>query len=142
MKKFICVLGCCLFALVLTGCGTKTLTCTKTSTEDGMESKENIKVNFKNDKPATAEMSMEMILDEENKTYIDMFYSMLESTFEDYEQDGLTVNTEKTDDAIKVQMNVDFGKVESTEELDFDIDADKDFESVKEDFETDGYECK
>lgn len=142
MKKFICVLSCSLFALILTGCGTKTLTCTKTSTEDGMENKENIKVNFKNDKPLTAEMNMKMVLDEDTKTYADMLYSILESTFEEAEQEGLTIDTEKTNDAIKVKMNIDFNKVESTDELDFDIDADEDFESVKEDFEEDGYECK
>ena len=142
MKKFVCILSCSLFALVLTGCGTKTLTCTKTSTEEGMETKENIKVNFKNDKPSTAEMSMEMILDEDTKSYIDLIYSSLESTFEDYEQEGLTIDTDKTDDTVTVKMNVDFSKVESTDELDFDIDADEDFDSVKEDFESDGYECK
>ena len=142
MKRFVCVVSCSLFALVLTGCGSKTLTCTKTGTEDGMETKENIKVTFKNDKPATAEMNMEMILDEDTKSYADMILGMLESTFEEAEQEGLTIDTEKTDDSIKVKMNVDFNKVKSTEELDFDIDSDEDFESVKEDFEEDGYSCK
>lgn len=142
MKKFICVLSCSLFALVLTGCGTKTLTCTKTSTDDGMETKENIKVNFKNDKPSTAEMNMKMSFDEDSKSYMGMFYGILESTFANYEQEGLTIETDKTDDEITVKMNVDFNKVESTDELDFDIEADEDFESVKEDLESDGYKCK
>jgi len=142
VKKFIFCFGCSLFALVLTGCGSSTLICTKTGTEDGIENKETIKVNFKSDKPATAKMSMEMIFDEENKSYIDLTYSMLESSFDEIKRDGLTIDTKKTDDSIKFEMNLDFEKVEKTDELDFDIDKNETMESIKEEFENDGYKCK
>ena len=142
MKKFICVLSCSLFALILTGCGTKTLTCTMNNSDGGMETKESIKVKFKKDKPSTAEMKMEMIFDENSKSYMSMLYNILESSFEDYKQEGVTVNTKKTSDKINVEMNVDFNKVENADELDISIEEDSNFESLKESLESDGYNCK
>lgn len=142
MKKVFCILTCSLFTLFLTGCGTKTLTCTKTSTEAGMVSKENIKINFKNDKPSTSEMSVEMSFDEDTKAYANMIFGMLESTFENYEQDGLNVDINKTDDSIKLKMNVDFSKVKDIDELDINIDLDEDYNDVKEDYLEEGYNCK
>lgn len=143
MKKLSCLFICAFFAFILTGCGnTSTLTCTKTSTEDGMETKENIKVTFEKDKPSKAEMSMDMKFDDDTKDYIDLTYNMLDTALESVEQDGLVIDKEKTDDSIRVKLNVDFSKVESTEELDFSIDSDENKETIKNDFESDGYECK
>ena len=143
MKKMSYVLICGFLMLFITGCGgTSTLKCTKTSTDDGIETKETINITFESDKPKSAEMSMDMKFDDENKEYIDLTYSMLESSFKESEQDGLKINTEKTDDTIKVKMNVDFTTVKSTDELDLSIDASENMESVKKDFEEDGYECK
>lgn len=145
MKKVFGILTCSFFVLCLVGCGnsSSSLTCTKAgSEEDGMTTNEKINVQFKNDKPSTAEMVMDMKFNEESKQYIDVTYSMLDSSFKEMEQEGFSVKTSKKDDSIEVKMNVDFSKVKSTDELDFSIGADENRDSVKKDFEKDGYECK
>lgn len=145
MKKIFCVLACGFFALCLAGCGkdsTSKLTCTKTSTEDGMTTAEKFNMTFKNDKPATAEMIMDMKFGDDSKQFIDATYSMLESSFKEAEQEGLKITTSKKDESIEVKMDIDFSKVKSTDELDLSIDANENKDSVKKDFEKDGYECK
>ena len=142
MKKIFCLL--CLLGLsfTLSGCGTKTLTCTKSETESGMTNEETMTVKFKDDKPSSATMKMDIKFDDSTKSSVDMMYSLLESGLKEAEQDGVKVDTKKTDNSITVKLDVDFSKVKDEDGLDLDFDSTKSFSEVKEEIEEEGYKCK
>ncbi len=142
MKKIFCLL--CLLGLsfTLAGCGTKTLTCTKSETESGMTNEQTMIVKFKKDKPSSATMKMDIKFDDSTKSGVDTMYSILESGFKDQEQDGVKVDTKKTDNSITLKLDIDFAKVKDEDGLDLDFDSASSISEIKEDMEKDGYKCK
>lgn len=142
MKKYLYLVCLICVSVVLSGCGTKKLTCTKTSDESGTTTNEKIVINFKNNKPSTTSMEMDMKFSDDQKSYIDMSYSILESTFEEMEEDGVTVDTNKTDDSIKIKMDIDFSKVKDTDDLSIEFDEDDTLENIQKELKDEGYECK
>lgn len=142
MKNKLYLIGIMCCAFLLTGCGTKTLTCTKSETESGSTTEEKIIVKFKKDKVSSANMEMNMKFGEEQKSYIDMSYNILKSTFDSMKEDGLDVKTSKTDDTINVKLDVDFTKIKDADNLSVDIDKSQTYEEVKKELIEQDYKCK
>lgn len=138
MKKVLLGLCC---TLVLTGCGGKTLTCTMSEKENGMEMKQKVALTFKDDKNVKGKMEVSIKVDEESKEYLDLMKGMLDAAFEEYEEAGLKVDSKLKDTSLEISVEYDVDKL--TDELKEDLDySDTTYEETKKDFEEEGYTCK
>lgn len=142
MRKSFYMLFLICISVMLSGCGTKTLTCTKETKDNGSTTEEEIIVKFKKDKPITTSMEMNMEFSDEQKDYLDMTYSILESSSKDMEKEGVNIDIKKTDDNINYKMDIDFSKVKDDDNLSISFDKNDNLDSVKEHLEKNNYECK
>ena len=141
MKKYL-VIGvlCC---IILTACGkTETLTCTKVSTEDGMELSEEIVMTFVNN--TVDKLSMVQIYNTDSeqtattmKSYLDLSVSMLEEM-------GYKTNITQDKEKITFTANAQVKDLKNNEDFvdTFEFDLDDSFADVKEEYQEEGYTCK
>lgn len=150
MKKlgFLCAIF--VAVILITGCGsTKTLTCTLSETSEGMKMDQEITMNFKDDKVEYVKVNMiTSAEDEELKTSWDLLTSILDSSFDVENSEGITISTNNDKENYKYEISyeVDLEKA-STEKLaelgmEDIVDADESYEETKKAAEEDGYTCK
>lgn len=119
-------------ALALTGCGSsKTLTCTKTETSEGMETKAAVEIKFKKDTVEAMNLTIDLKLPEEykdqKKELMDTYKNMMSG-----------VDVKETKDGIQITADSDSEYFDS-----FDIDKGKaKYEDAKKAFEDQGFKCK
>lgn len=143
MKKLLCFGSLLFLCLLMTGCGgNNQLVCTKTNTEDGITTEEKVTVDFKSNRPSTMLMEMNLKLSGEQKNYIDLMYTTLDSTFSEMETEGVDIDTSKKDDSISVKLNIDFSKVKDSDKLDLEVSEDDTYEATREQLIEEGYQCK
>ena len=132
-------------SILLSGCGTKTLSCSKIETADGYSANETVEAKFVGNEVTNFKLSMTMTLDDEFKDNMDLFKSMLEEQFSSYKnKDGLKFEiNSKNDIEIDLVLDADLKKMsdDDKKELDF-IDTKGSYEATKKEFEDDGYTCK
>ncbi len=115
MKKIKLIVFLGLVTLVLTGCGNsngdaKTLTCTNTTENDGIERKEDIVMTFAEDKISNIKLSVDSkVKDDVAKENWDLFVAMMESQFVETEEDGFTLTTDNDEKnyTFKVTLDID-----------------------------------
>lgn len=144
MKRKLCLIGIVgLSALVLTGCGgTKTLTCTKTETDNGLSMTTTATTKF--DGNQVTNLSMKMDFETENEESIDLMKSLLEQQFEVYNSEkGITTEISAAGKIITIKIDIDPKNASDTVKEEFDVsDFHESYSKVKKDFEKDGYQCK
>lgn len=139
MKKISFLLMSLVAVFTLTGCGTKTVSCTKT--EDGQ--KQIMAVTFKGNEVTklSTEMSMEV-----EKDQIDDAFSFLQLSANAMQgKPGVKVSTSKDDNSISMKMDLELSKLdkETKETIDFDLeDTPKGPEEFIKEMTEDGYTCK
>lgn len=143
MKKVLMALAAMGIVLVLTGCGTETLTCTMSQDESGMKMNQKAVVTFEDNEVTKMKMDVEVEVDEAYANYISMMESMLESQFTQFSDNGAKVDVSSSDSKINVSIDMDVKKMtdEQKENLDMeDVYGSKD--ATKKALEEQGYTCK
>ncbi len=143
MKKGLMALAAMGIVLVLTGCGTETLTCTMSQDESGMKMNQKAVVTFEDNEVTKMKMDVEVEVDEAYANYISMMESMLESQFTQFSDNGAKVDVSSSDSKINVSIDMDVKKMtdEQKENLDMeDVYGSKD--ATKKALEEQGYTCK
>lgn len=132
-----------IFGLLLTGCDSKSLSCTKEEEIDAGKTKEVQLITFDNNKIKSYEATMSIALKDEYKNYADTLVESLEEPFKDYtEEDGLEYNTTVDDNNISVTVSGDYNKMSDDVKQSLGIADNSSFDQVKESLEEDGYSCK
>ena len=121
--------------IVLLG-GNKTLNCTRTETNSGMEMKMDATISFKNKKVSRAKVLV--VVDLGNyASYKDVFINSFKEEYEKQAKDGIKVNI--TSDDSHVYINMEASR-DNYDVLGF-VTA-KDYNEAKKELEADGFKCK
>ncbi len=146
MKKSIIVLSAVLVLGLATACGSKkkTLSCTKTETESGVELKSTISANFKGNEVSDMTVNMDAVLPEEYASYKSVYISAFESSFSSYKElKGVDVKIKETDDGVNIKLTADLSKMDDDAKDKLDIvDTKADYDKSIKELEEDGYKCK
>lgn len=149
MKSFKIFAGSLVAMVLLTGCGTKTLTCTKTEEDSGLSMKEEVTMKFKNNKVNYVKMSIDSTAtDDDIKDNWGLFVSFLGSAYEEKDEDGIKISVKNDEEnyAYKVSIEVDLEKAGEKALAEYDLDGIADsnskLEDVKKEAEEDGFTCK
>ena len=136
--------------LLVTGCGgEKTLTCTNSEESSGIKMSQEVTMTFKGDKVTYVKMSIDNEATED--TIIDnwdMFVSMLDSQFEESDEDGVSLSTNNdTDNHIyNVSLEIDLEKASDDALSEYGLDGiteeNASYEDTKKEAEADGFTCK
>lgn len=134
----------------LTGCSSeKTLTCTNSEESSGITSNQKITVTFVDDEVTYVKMSIDN--EATDDTIIDnwdTFVSILESAFEDTEEDGIVLTTENDTDnyTFSISLEIDLEKASEDALSEYSLDdiasSSATYDEVKEAAEEEGYTCK
>jgi len=149
LKKFR-ILACSLLAvLVLTGCGSKTLTCTKSETSSGLDMTQEIKIVFKGDKVKDLNAKFGIVAVEQTiKNSWDTLVPLWAVEFPETNEDGIkvSVKNDKNNYSFQAIIEIDADKVSESSLETYDLDGLTEtgvgFEQAKENFEGMGYTCK
>ena len=139
--KFIAIF---LFSIILlTGCESKELSCTKEETADSGKVNEKQVFIFKNNTISTYDAEMVINLNDDFKDYADLLLESLESPFEEFkDKKGITYKTSKNDNKISVSISADYDKIYEDTKKSLGIFENPSFEKTKKTLEDDGYKCK
>ena len=149
MKKryfIMAVLLCC--TLLFTGCGKKTLKCSKdysSSYGNGMKMTQDVVATFSSNKVEKLTMKMNFELPESYtsyaSTYFDSLKSQYESTYGKY--DGVKVSVDKSSDMkFTVTISMDYKKLSSADKTAMGFVGSESYSANKSSFEKEGYTCK
>lgn len=139
MKKFIILL---MFCFVLTGCGTKTLTCTKTENKETLKTDEKTVITY-NNQIKTIERTMKIELKDSYKDYADMVMKSLNTSLKNYKnKKGIDLSSVKKDNDIIISLKFDGSKMNDSSKKLAGFDSSKSYDNMKKDLEKKGYTCK
>lgn len=145
MKKSMLLGSALVSCFLLSGCGTKTLSCSTTESDDGFSASQTIEAKFVGNEVTNVSLDMIMTLDDDFKDNKDLLISSLEESFQNYQnKEGLTLNiTDKSDNEVEVVLDADLKKMsdEDKKELDL-IDTTGSYDATKKELEDEGYTCK
>ena len=147
VKLFACLAVSILF---LTGCGgEKTLTCTNSEEQNGINIDQKITMTFKDDKVTDVKMSIDSkAASEVFENNWDVFAAMMDQQFEEKNEDGvsLKVNNDADNHTYRVELNVDLEKATDDALSEYGKkrinDKNESYEDTKKDAEDAGYTCK
>lgn len=149
MKKIKLLLFSLIAIVLLTGCGTKTLTCTMTEEDSGLSMEQQIIAEFKNNEVQKLKISVDSIATNDLiKENWDIFAEALSSEFEPTEKEGIKITTENNKEkySYKVSMEFDLTKANKEDLSEYDVDdianEKSRLEDVKKAAEESGYTCK
>ncbi len=145
MKKIILSGALFVGALALSGCGTETLSCSKTDESSFYDMKQEIKATFDGNKTKSVEAIMTMNVDNTYKDYMDTLKTSIEEEMADYkEKYGVETNLDVKDTTIKYSMKADSSKItdEAKSLFGFDTSANQSKDAAKKTLEDEGYTCK
>ncbi len=131
------------FGLLLTGCDSKSLSCTKEEEIEAGKTKEVQLITFNNNKIKSYEATMSVTLKDEYKDYADTLVKSLEKPFKDYtKKDGLEYKTKVDNNIISVTLSGKYDKMSDDVKHSLGIYDNFSFDKVKSSLEDDGYNCK
>lgn len=136
--------------LLITGCGgEKTLTCTSSEEDSGLKMSQEITMTFKDDKISYVKMSIDNeATDDSIIDNWDMFVSMLDTQFEDSNEEGvkLSTNNDNNEHIYNVSLEIDLEKASNDTLTKYGLDDIADetatYEDTKKDAEDSGFTCK
>lgn len=145
MKKYFFIAALSIFCL--TGCGEKTLTCTKSEQDDvfSMEEKIILKFDKSGEKIKSGSFNATFEISDEYTDYMDDMVDMINSNFEDLNDIGIEPKVEKKDNKVNVEINYKVNSLSEDElnELYYtDLYYDDNFDGVKAAYEENEYTCK
>ena len=140
MKKVLISLLAISLAFILTGCGNDTLTCTMSESEDGMQTSQELKVNFSKDEVSKVNLKMDFTVGDEYSDYMSFYKNLLESQFEDVTDNGGKVDVTQEGNTLKLDLSIDMNDLSEEQKTNLDLSGTK--ESVRSQLEEEGYTCK
>ena len=140
MKKVLMSLLAISLAFILTGCGNDTLTCTMSESEDGMQTSQELKVNFSKDEVSKVNLKMDFTVGDEYSDYMSFYKNLLESQFEDVTDNGGKVDVTQEGNTLKLDLSIDMNDLSEEKKTNLDLSGTK--ESVRSQLEEEGYTCK
>ena len=140
MKKVLMSLLALSLAFILTGCGNDTLTCTMSESEDGMQTSQELKVNFSKDEVSKVNLKMDFTVGDEYSDYMSFYKNLLESQFEDVTDNGGKVDVTQEGNTLKLDLSIDMNDLSEEQKTNLDLSGTK--ESVRSQLEEEGYTCK
>ncbi len=154
MKKVSIVFLSLLIIVLMTGCGIakdkeKTLVCTTTESEDGINVDEVISMTYKNDKLSYMKIEVNTkVTDTDVQSNWDAFKKSMDEQNKEFDKDGISLKVEKNDKnyEYKIILGVDVQNAteEALEEQGFDglKDDDSTLEETKKEAEEAGAVCE
>lgn len=145
MRKYAVIPLLLMVCIGLTGCGSKTLSCTKedNSNED-LKMTNKIEAKFSKDKITKMVTVVEVKADGIYKKHVDSLKKSLEEQFTDVkDKKGVTFKTDVKDNTISLRLDVNVKEMDadSLEELNI-METTQKYEDAKKSLEKDGYTCK
>lgn len=142
MKKALLIIGLIFF---MTGCTTKTLTCTKedNSVKD-MKTHQKAEVTFSSNKVVKLYSEATVEVSGIYKNYVNQLeQSLLQSFTSLKDKKGVTVVSDKKEDRIVVKATIDINKLDKETKKTFNlVDTKQDYEQTKKELKDQGYTCK
>ena len=141
MKKRLYIIVLLLVVVSLTGCGSKTLTCTKTSKESIYTLDEKIVAKYGLVNLKSVEIHQEMDIKDNSLITASMLEKTISSKFKDLKENGAKVNVSSKDNKVIVDISIDSSKV-SKDDLNNLYDSEVSLEDAKKSSKKIGYTCK
>ena len=114
MKKFLSCLAIFMYAIVLTGCGDKTVVCSGDITESGVTANVKVTGDFASNKLTKQTIEMEFDLtDYLEYADIDTFYESFKTQYAQFDgYEGISIKVSKGNNSIIVVMEIELDKVD------------------------------
>lgn len=145
MKKIMYGVTLIAIALLLSGCGTKTLTCTKETTSSAYTTTEKMTIIFENDSVVNKmHISLSMKVADSYQNYMSTIESSIKSAYAQYDdEDGITVDTTVDGTTVKVEMDVVPSELSDDAKTNLDMDNfTGSYSKTKEYMGNEGYSCE
>lgn len=143
MKKRLYIIVLLLVVVSLTGCGSKTLTCTRNKKESIYNLTEKITANYGMFSIKTVDINMEMELTDNKFVSAELLENTLKGTYKELEDNGAKVDIKSKDNKVIVDINLDLDKIDSKKLKKINLyDTEESYEDAKKSFEKLGYTCK
>ncbi len=147
MKKLISCVAIFMFAVVLTGCGKKSLTCEGDMTQSGITAGVKVTGDFDGDKLVKQTIDMEFDLTNFLQyADIDEFYESFKTEYGKFDEyDGISTNVEKKEKSILVTVEMDLEKVDEKAYKELNLgsgNVEVSAKKFKSEFEDMGLTCK
>ena len=128
---------------MLTGCGKRTLSCSKTSKLEAGQVTEKQSIIFQNNIPDEYTSSFEFKINDNFKDFEKGLFESLESSFKKYDDmEGIDYNVKKDGDKFLVTIKCEYDKISGKVKDSLGFSKNATFTKVLESLETDGYSCK
>lgn len=135
---------------LITGCGEKTLKCTRenNSYDDQMKMTQNLNVSFSGDKASSLNFTMDVSLSKElidsNPDIASELADTASSEFDDIkDKHGISYSMSKSDNGFTSKLKINFNKVDDeTKKKIYLINHQSSYSTIKRNLERDGYSCK
>ena len=143
MKKRLYIMVLLLIMVSLTGCSSKTLTCTKTSDESIYNLKEKITTKYGMFGVKNININMEMTLKDNSFINASVLEKTLDETYKELKENGAKVNISSKDNKVLVDINFDLKKMDNDKLKEIDLyNVNESYEDAKKSFKKLGYTCK
>lgn len=150
MKRVLCL--CCgiIGFSLLTGCGGKTLKCSRVNDipDNQMHIKQELNVSFSGEKASNLIFKMDVSFDNElienNPTIVDDLSGTASSEFDSIKNEkGISYSISKDNDGFSSKLKINFNKVsDDTKKKIYLINHQSSYSTIKGNLEKDGYSCK
>lgn len=146
MKKSLIVFVSVIALGLATGCGSKskTLECSKSQSQSGIELKQVVKANFKGNEVEKVIIDMDAVLPEQYQAYKSTYLKTFESSFASYKNlKGVDLKVSETKDGVNIKMTAELSKMDDEAKNKLDVvDTKASYDKSIKDFESQGYTCK
>lgn len=143
MKKVIMPVLAVALVFMLTGCGKETLTCTSTQEQSGMKMNTEIVALFDNNEVTNMDLKVVAELDDTYANYIETVRSSIDSQYDKYRKDGVTVSVTAEDKTITASLVFDLRKMSTADKKALDVvDVYGTKSATAKALEQQGYTCK
>lgn len=145
MKKFLSLVAVVFCTVLLSGCGEKSLKCTKDISTSGITMQQAVDMNFNGNKITTMSTTISIEFNESQKAYVETMMSTLESTYK--KQYGISksveVKTEKKSDLkYDITISIDYKNMSEADKKTLGMAGSENYDVNKKDLENSGYTCK
>jgi hypothetical protein len=128
---------------VLTGCGSKKLTCTATGTDIGKKVVTTIDVSFNGSKASKVKTNIEMNFENVYEEALDVLHTTLKEEYsKQNKEEGMKVDVTKGDNKIVVNIDMDVKKYSKSNGENDIVDITQSRAEIKKALEQEGYICK
>ena len=143
MKKGLYIIVLLLAIISLTGCGSKTLTCTREKKESIYSLNEKVTASYGMFGLKKVNMNMEMKLTNEKIISASNLGKTIKASYEELEKYGASVNVKSKDGLVIVDIDLDLKKIDSKKLKELNLyDTEESYDDAKKSFKKLGYTCK